>query len=855
VSRPPPRAVLSEEAPLPAPPPPAGPPRPPRVGGRFDRTVPRPGGLPGDRYVRYERTDQGRFVLTGPGQIEATPQADLPPAGAARTLARLRRSLIGRPLPTQALETERLSPLRALPILSSDALSSMAYGPEAGLAILATAGATALAINIPLGIAIAVLMALVVTSYRQVVAGHPHGGGSYAAARAHLGVTFGLVAGAALLVDYVLTVSVSVSSGVDALVSAFGALAAFKVGLGLTFIVLLVLGNLRGVREAGALFALPTYAFVLSFACLIVVGLVRALLFGAVHHPLGHYPPIPGAAKAITPLLILTAFASGSSSMTGIEAVSNSVPTFQPPEVRNAQRTLVRLGVILIVLFLGVDVLDLAYGAEPHLSGSPTVVAQVARSVFVGLGGWFFYVVQFSTTLVLILAANTSFNGFPRLAAILARDDHLPHRLAHLGSRLVYSTAIIGLAGAAAVLLAVFNGSTDALINLYALGVFTAFTLAQSAMVRHWLRDRGPHWRRNVVVNGVGAFATLLVDGIIIVTKTPRGAWVVLIIIPVLVVIFTRIHRHYASIAARLGAAEALPTVALELGPVVVVRGLVPSHGGATQRALAYARALGPPVIILDLERPRLRTGRRLATLWQTLDRIRAEAPDKVVTVVLPEATLRRGWVDLVRRPLLLRVKLNLLRRPGFVAASLPAPAGDLDPADRLAGLTRRGQDGEAGIPRVALVPVSRLDPLAARALQYAAQIADEVIAVHVSAGEAEEAAQAAEGESARFRQAWPGFVARVLGAAAPAQLEPLIITSPFRSVIDPLLAYIDAWRASHPTPLCTVVLPELVVPRWWRQPLHNHRAFAVKRALLGRADLAVADVPTHLDAAGGPPR
>ncbi|HVA22169.1 MAG TPA: APC family permease [Candidatus Micrarchaeia archaeon] len=823
----------------------------------------RPGGRPGDRYLRYERTHHGRFVLTGHGQMEATSEADLPQAGAGRTLARLRRSLLGRPLPTQALETERLSSVRALPILSSDALSSMAYGPEAGLAILATAGAGALAINVPIGIAIAALMALVVTSYRQVVAGYPHGGGSYAAARQHLGVTFGLVAAGALLVDYVLTVSVSVSSGVDALVSAFGGLAALKVGLGLVFIALIVLGNLRGVREAGAIFAFPTYAFVLSFVCLIGVGLVRALLFGAAHHPVGHFPPIAGARAAVTPLLILTAFASGSSSMTGIEAVSNSVPSFQPPEVRNAQRTLVRLGVILVVLFLGVDLLDLLYGAEPHLSGSPTVVAELARSIFVGAGGWFFYVVQFSTTLVLILAANTSFNGFPRLAAILARDDHLPHRFAHLGSRLVYSTAIVFLAASAAVLLVVFGGSTDALINLYALGVFTAFTLAQAAMVRHWVRDRGRNWRRNVVINGVGALTTLLVDGIIIVTKTPRGAWVVLILIPLLVAVFTAIHRHYRSIAQRLRAVETVPVPPLPLGPVVVVSGLTRAHGAATQRAMAYAGVLGPRVVVCDLERRGLGARARLATLWRTLDRLQLEEPGRVLTVVLPEATLRRGWVDLARRPLLLIVKLRLLRRPGVVAASVPAPsdAAPADPGEErargLAGLT-------AGVPthHVAMVPIARLDPMAARALQYASQIAREVIPIHVSAGEEEEAVDAAGLESARFRAAWGTFLARIPAEELPQGLEPIIIASPFRSVTDPLLAYIDAWRQIHPGPLCTVVLPELVVPRWWRQPLHNHRAFAVKRTLLRRADIAVADVPYLLAAApvpaagpGGAPR
>lgn len=541
---------------------------------------------PGDRYVRIRREDLGTFRVHR-GRLVATERTDEAAGPAVVWLDRLRRLVTGRPLDTEAQDTERLPVVRALPVLSSDALSSVAYGPEAGLAVLAAAGGAALLANVPIAIAIALLMVVVTTSYRQVVLGYQGGGGSYAVASANLGVVFGLVAAAALLVDYVLTVAVSVSSGVDALASAFPSLFAARVPIAVLLVALIAVGNLRGVREAGALFAGPTYLFIAAIGGLVLVGLVRGVLFGAAPHP-GRYPPLP-AEQALTPLLLLTAFASGCSSMTGIEAISNSVPSFRPPEARNAARTLVLLGGILVGLFLGVVALDVLYGAPPRPSGNPTVLSELAAATFSGGLRPLYYLVQFATLLVLVMAANTSFNGFPRLGAILARDSFLPHRLGHLGSRLVYSSSIIFLALFAAVLIVAFQADTDTLINLFALGVFTAFTLAQAGMARHWWRQRGRGWRARATINGVGAAVSALVDAVIITTKTPRGAWVVLILVPLLVGMFWAIGRFYAAVRRQLSSTAAQPQE-VELGPVLVPALAIPSSSRRNARRRRRSR-------------------------------------------------------------------------------------------------------------------------------------------------------------------------------------------------------------------------------------------------------------------------
>jgi amino acid transporter len=815
-----------------------------------------------ERIPREDLTREG-FRTTRGGRLVATDETARAAGGLPAVRSGLKGFFLGRALDTEAQETERLSVLKALPILSSDALSSVAYGPEAGLAVLIAAGSSALIWNVPIAIAIAGLMIIVTVSYRQVIRGYPHGGGSYAVAKAMLGPMFGLVAAAALLVDYVLTVAVSVSSGVDAMASAFPLLTAWVVPLCLFCIVLLVLANLRGMREAGTIFAGPTYLFLVAMLVLIVVGLVTAVV---THRPAGHYPPRP-ATQSLTPLLLLTAFASGASSMTGIEAISNTVPSFQKPEPKNAQRTLAILGTLLVVLFLGITALDLFYGAVPHPNGNPTVLSQIAASIFHGPFGFVYYIIQFSTLLVLVLAANTSFNGFPRLGAILAHDRYLPMRFGYLGDRLVFSTSVIFLAIVAMILVVVFDANTNDLINLYALGVFTAFTLAQSAMARHWWQSREEGWRQGLVINGVGALVTLVVDIVIIITKTPRGAWMVLVVVPLLILLFLAIARYYRGVESRLEAAR--PRGRAKVRPWVVV----PFHqlDRATEVAIAYAGTIsddvqalhlvhgarqaeavrsgwegrwngwaGPKPTLVQQHKGAILVRSGAVALVRALRRLEEELPGPppdtigwITPVVLPEWEPGRLAQAAIARPQIAFMKWVLYRRFGTAVASLPSPGGGgitIDPLGPEAGPSHE--------KRVAIVPVLRLEAPAMRALDYARETADLVIALHVESGSTPE--DQAQDHVERDLETWR----RERGATT---VRIVIIESPTRLIVEPVLAYVDTWRRAHPDPICTVVLPELYDARWWAGPLHNHRGLWLKAALLLRQTVAVADVTFHL--------
>ncbi|MGH7609541.1 MAG: APC family permease [Candidatus Dormibacteria bacterium] len=840
--------------------------------GELERRIPQAGRLPGNRYVVIDRQDAGAFRRGGRGLLVATEKADLPEGGPARLRYLLKRLVLGPKLPTSAIEGERLPIFKALPTLASDALSSVAYGPEAGLTVLVAAGVAALAFEIPIAIAIAVLMVLVVLSYRQVVITRQADGGSYAVARDYLGQWPAMVAAAALLIDYVLTVSVSVSSGADALASAFPALVALRLPLAILLIVVLCAGNLRGVREAGAFFSMPTYVFIAVMLILIVVGLVRGLT-GAAPHGVGHYQPVLNPTEVLTPFLVLTAFASGCSSMTGIEAVSDSVRSFRDPPGDNAAKTLVLLGALLVLLFLGVTVLGVVFGVEPSPSGSPTVLAQIAADVFRGPGKAFFYVIQFCTTLVLILAANASFNGFPRLCAFLARDDRLPHRFGAFGDRLVYSAAILFLTAVAIGVVAAFAANTDHLINLYAIGVFTAFTLAQAALVRYQLRHRRGHWRRNIAVNGLGTVATALVDVIVMVVKFRLGAWVVLIIVPILVLLFWFVGRHYWQIRRRLrGAAQTDQPFRL-LRAVVPVWALDP----ATRRALEYAATLGQDIVAVDFTSPpgsaaQIRkqvgaaarveveraSGRRLGALLGVIDRLMQQGSGGLVTVMVPDVVSTAGIWGLLRRPRSLRLKFALIRRPGVVATSFPA------------GWERDQTQAREPVPRrrVAIVPVAGLDVLALRALRYAQAISDEVVAVHVATGQPGDSLPQRDyapgevrpddpgglptEEAAELDANWHSWVDdRLSSDPRLARPQLVIMISPYRTVVQPVLRYVTSYREKHALDQCTVVLPELVTRHWWNQVLHNHRALHIKSALVGRSDVAVADVTYELPAEG----
>src|SRR3954471_17373276 len=440
----------------------------------------------------------------------------------------------------------------ALPIFASDPLSSVAYATESALVVLLAASAASAHLVFPISISIALLLAIVIASYRQTVRVYETSGGAYVVARENLGKTPSLTAAAALLTDYVLTVAVSISAGVFAITSFAPSLVGHKVGLSVGCLVLIVIANLRGVRESGLLFALPTYAFVTAVGALVVAGIVE-LATGHAHRAAVPHA-LPTGTGAITLFVLLRAFSSGSTALTGVEAIANGVNAFRHPQGKNAAKTLGILGAIAITLFIGVSYLALHLHARP--SGTDSVVSQIARAVFPSgtTAGFMYYVVQGLTLLVLVLAANTSFQGFPRLSALLARDGFAPRQFSNLGDRLVFSNGVVVLAGVAAALLWVYGANTNSLIHLYVIGVFTAFTLSQAGMVRYWIRHRR---RLKATVNGIGAAATGLVTLIVAYTKFAEGAWLVVVAIPLLVLAMLGIRRHYARLARRLRAGAA----------------------------------------------------------------------------------------------------------------------------------------------------------------------------------------------------------------------------------------------------------------------------------------------------------
>lgn len=677
----------------------------------------------GVRYVRRVVPDEAARAADDTVEMSAT---ELAPERVS-ALRRMRAVLIGAPIPTERALHERIGRFKALAVLSSDALSSVAYGTEASLAVLVAAGAASLGYNLALGAVVVVLLAVVAFSYRQTIFHYPNGGGSYIVAKDNLNVHFGLVAAAALLIDYVLTVSVSISAGVDALVSAFPALGSSAVALGVGLIALMVVVNLRGVRESGAIFAAPTYLFVGSFMLLLLMGLERALTRGGLLHAV---PPAPSNIPLtghLSVFLLLTAFASGCSAMTGTEAISNGVPVFRAPQARNAARTLTTMALLLGIMYGGTTFLAWRFGVSPQANSNPTLISQMASLFFTGWLGWFYYVFQFATMLILVLAANTSFADFPRLSSILARDDFLPHLFAAQGDRLAFSAGIIVLGGLAAVLLVVFNGSTDALINLYALGVFTAFTLSQSGMVRRWLRTREPGWGRGLAINALGAAATGIVSLVIAVSKFDRGAWVVVLLVPLCYLLFRAIQRHYAGVQLEVGRVPVRQAGPVRHLVVVPIAGI----NNVAKRGLAYARSLSPYVLAVYVsttpeEAATVRAGwehlvhderflaggppvevpvdrdemdedangdartcvgavvgpelvlidspyRELTTpVIHFIDKLQRSAPDAVVTVVLPEFVISNLWEAILHNQTALRLKLALWRRSQVVTANVP---------------------------------------------------------------------------------------------------------------------------------------------------------------------------------------
>ena len=516
------------------------------IGGRR----PLHGRKPADRRVRVERPHAPFFRYLGPGQLVAKPAASVPLTRSGRLFARVRGVVFGRPLSNEEEIGERLSKPKALAIFSSDAISSSAYATEEILRVLVLAGASALFLSIQVSIAIAILLAVVSVSYRQVCRAYPNGGGAYVVARTNLAPIFGLIAAAALLIDYVMTVAVSTASAIAQIQSVVPAAYDVRIEIAFVSISLITIANLRGLRESGNIFAVPTYLFVGLALTIVVVGVVRIVTGNAAGVP-PEPDAVPFGTEAIGFLLLLKAFAGGSVALTGVEAIANGVPAFKPPEAKNAANTMTAMAVLLGVLFIGLTVVAVAYDIRPTEAGGASVVALAAQTVF-GEGSVLFVTFAASTALILFLAANTSFNAFPRLAAILAEDGYMPRQFSFRGDRLAYSWGIVLLAGIAFGLLWVFGGDTHSLIPLYSVGVFVCFTLSQIGMVRHWLRERDSGWRWRMVVNAAGAVLTPVVLGVVTIEKFEAGAWLVVVLVPLLVAMMLFISRQYTRSAREL---------------------------------------------------------------------------------------------------------------------------------------------------------------------------------------------------------------------------------------------------------------------------------------------------------------
>jgi amino acid transporter len=601
-------------------------------------------------------------------------------------LALLKRMLVGPAMPLAQAKHERLGKAVALAVFASDALSSVAYATEEILLVLVLAGSIALAYSLPIALGIAALFAAVVISYRQTVRAYPQGGGAYLVAKDNLGMPPALTAAAALLTDYVLTVAVSVAAGIAAVTSALPLLYPYRIVLCVLAVTGIALANLRGVRESGKLFAAPTYFFVVCTLGMVGWGLIGAALNWLPEAP---YAPHPPGIEGVGLFLILRAYAAGCTALTGVEAVSNGVQALKPPEGRNAQIVMAWLGAIAIVMFLGITYLAYDFGIVP--GGEETVVSKIARRVF-GTGV-FYYAVQASTMLILLLAANTSYADFPRLSSILARDRFMPRQLANQGDRLVFSNGILILSGFAIVLLVAFRGDTHALLPLYAIGVFISFTISQSGMVRRWVRLREKGWRWRVWVNGTGAIVTFVVLLTLTVTKFEEGAWIVVLVIPLLGAGFVVMHRHYEEVAHELslegfeGPPEFQHTVLVVVGDV---------HRGVV-RAVQYARTLAPTAAVrgVYVETDPARTAKLeekwaawglgvplvvltspyrtlLRPLLEYIDHIQSKGDEQMVTVVLPEFLPRRWWQHILHNQTALLIKAALLFRKNLVVADVP---------------------------------------------------------------------------------------------------------------------------------------------------------------------------------------
>jgi amino acid transporter len=509
--------------------------------------------------------------------------------------------VVGKPIKTSDERAEQIGAVQGIPIFGLDALSSAAYGPEAALSLLIPLGLLGVRYIVPISAAIITLLVIVYFSYRQTIAAYPSGGGSYTVARFNLGARTGLLAAAALLADYILTAAVGISAGVGALISAVPSLLPHTISLCLGILIVITILNLRGVRDAGAAFAIPTYLFVGTLLITIAGGLFRVLASGGHPTPVTPLPPPPPMTEAVSYWLLLKVFASGCTALTGVEAVSNGVRAFREPAVKNARRTLAVIIFLLAVLLAGISYLVKSYdiaATDPGQPGYQSLLSMLVASVFGK--GYFYYLTIASILLVLSLSANTAFADFPRLCRAIAQNNYLPHAFGYRGRRLVYTYGIVVLAVLCAGLLVLFGGVTDRLIPLYAVGAFLAFTLSQAGMVVHWRKNRGPGWLKSALVNGLGAFVTGITVVVVLVAKFVEGAWITLLFIPLTIVFFMAIRRHYHFVTTLTTCKVPIQTASLSQAPIVVIP--IDRWSNVSRQGIEFAARLSPEVIALHVE-------------------------------------------------------------------------------------------------------------------------------------------------------------------------------------------------------------------------------------------------------------
>jgi amino acid transporter len=747
----------------------------------------------------------------------------------------VKRIFVGRPMSSGELEHTLLPKIIALPVFASDPLSSNAYATQEILLTLGLAGSAALHFVLPISFAVACLLAVVVTSYRQTVRAYPSGGGAYRVSSENLGKFPGLLAASALLLDYILTVSVSITAGTDAVVSAAPALDTHKVLLAMLFVAFVTLMNLRGVKESGSLFAIPTYGFVLCIYALLVTGFIRCL-GGCPQAATAGTELEHTALHAVSWILILKAFAAGTTALTGVEAIADGVQAFRFPQSKNAAQTLTIMGGLAASMFLGISWLADHTNVVYAHDDPRTVVAQISHAVFGG--GFMFYLLQGLTAGILILAANTAYADFPRLSSILAHDRFMPRQFKSRGDRLVFSNGVLILATLAATLIIVFQANLNKLIQLYLVGVFISFTLSQTGMFLRWRRLKGPNWQRSAVINGFGAVVTFTVFWVIVSQKFMSGAWVVIAAIPVLMYFMNSVHKHYTDVESQLLLEERRPTDRRPGNQHVVI--LVQDLDAACARAVGYVRSIRPasvtavafdssksaawkrfaPEVPITFIEP---NGSRTENVRKHLRERRSElTADDFLTLVMPEMMKSRSTFELLRSIRLQRLKAKLLFEKDIQVMDMPMTRDEIDP---------NVDESVEPARNYVLVLVARTDNALLHAVEYAQTLRGTDLRC-ISFGLDPE-------ETEKLGDLW-------LQDRIPHVLE--LEASPFRDIGTSITHFVREFRPDGVNRVVTVVLPEFIVGSPRHQLLHNQTALVVKRHLLFERGVVTVSVPYHLE-------